>query len=254
MLLWANGLIPLIVVWLPVKRLLFDSLFHYTHTAQSIPIAILIFIRSSSLNKDWIIMTHLSARLGYFQVNQPVFTGSTFQRNVPLSTTSLPKQKPADRFERSVHFASNSTLIKKTVGKMPDGTVVNLEETIDSSSDGQTQVRNGQFIFNDPANKRKDGKGYIDYEAVITPDHVDFQYIWNNSTKRGGIALASWHLTNGIHREKFIATDVKNEGLYDLAKKYGLKTDQKKKMIEAPFDTVKTLAKIKLLLAGWKLE
>lgn len=191
-----------------------------------------------------------SIRPGNSQTSIRTASNIRSQRTLPSRNMVLSQQETGD----TIHFASKTRSIKKTVGEMPDGTVVTLEETIDFSSDGQPNARKGRFVFDDPDNKTKDGKGYIEYEAVSAPDAVDFQYIWNNSTKQGGIYLVSWHLTNDVQRKKFIATDVQNDDLFGLAEKYGMKADRKNKRIEAPFNAVKTLAKAKLLKAGWTLE
>ena len=185
---------------------------------------------------------------------RPAYTPSSFYRSpmpLPLFNGLARKEEHKDIFVPRAQFAGK--LPKIVVALMPDGREVTLEESVELGSDGQPKARSGKFTFDDPENGTKDGKGYIEYESVTTPECVDLQYIWNNSTQSGGIALVAWHLTKNINREEFKGTDIENDDIYLIGQKYGLKKEGTN-IISGPFQTVKTLAKQKLLKTGWTLK
>jgi hypothetical protein len=152
-----------------------------------------------------------------------------------------------------MHPVGRTTFPTPVVARMPDGSDVVLVEKTDRSSAGEVTARRGEFVFDDPKTKYQHGKGRFEFDGQIRRDAVDLQNIFNNSHKKGALALAIWHMTKGADQPTFKVSGIASDDVVSICQsKYEMRPGAEDEMVGS-LKRVRELARENLVRNGWKL-
>jgi len=168
---------------------------------------------------------------------QPLMHATPDDVQGPFDDASLPG--PSSR---------SSSPNPNVVVRMPDGTEVNLVESVKFTGSGELKYRSGRFKFKDAG--IRSGIGDFEFDADINTDSVELLNIFNNSRKKGALDLVIWHLTKNADKSWFEVKGIANEELFQTLQKHYRMTRKGSDGMIGNYAEVKNLARQRLMNWG----